>query len=1326
MVRPMLGDVELQLVQEIAIDSDQVLESHAIPALEGDFLQRLNRRANRITLSGVITGDEFAEGLVALRDKFHAAEPVDFVSDVTTATRVDQVLIEAMGVRELAGKPQRFEYAFTLVEYKEAEPVDTEDPDRVEPPDPVPNIENRTGTLVVEVVVEGQPNFDFSQVTITVEGSKEDGSAFSTTLSNRVENRWTEQNFPAGNYTAKAVATTPTETLTGSEPAVVQAGQTTTVRIVLTPGQTIAHGYIIHFTFDRAFIHPCLMHVLEDAAAYAGAHPDEKVVIVGHTDRVGSDDYNLSLGDRRARTVYAALTYRSDPALAVAEWDAIRKSSTGGLPRIQEGSGGWGVPEYQYMLQDLGFYHGPIDGLHLNITDEAVRAFQSANGLVADGIVGDATWPLLIDAYLRKYNLDVPAGQFMPNAKDGCDGGIVRWLGCGEQAFLSDTPSAPCAPDVAWRPNRRTEILFVKADEFPCEIPEPVTFRIQGGYPAGTTWCLGPGDRQKRCCFITRDEQTARNEHNWLFQPAEPGDVTVKGSIRFSDGTPLANTKYVLIAPDGRFMDGEELCGSTKGRGIPGKTDANGEFSYTTPSPKGHYVLEINGLLVARLKEQPVEEAKGNVVCKHIKNSDDAFDVIVTDLAVIGIRPAITLASDVVVVKKPHTNPSRVLVTLAANPAFTGTGTFERSSDRIRFFDAAVGGTEITFNGVDNVFTDAQLVAGVQLFAEGAAASASMNDVQLTLRLTVNGQAGLSDTRTMTALLLTLDIGLSRPGPGVEPPFMSEADKINVGRPVQTPDPASRHERAMLVVRQPQPADFVGDLVLTAMNGRVRAFTNEAPSAGQIPIANPLTIAAASIGAAGTRFFIEGVSASTAVRDTGYELGLPTEPEGDRVRVTVIQLEMIATPTAAAPALNFVRVGLWDNAFLPATGALRNARDAANNFVDLDSRRFYLRLRDPGAAGETRVQWRTIFENGAADDNRPSSPAAPNITVTETAAGSGIFISRAVMLVTSQTDRDQVTHSGLPAGHRDPAGNADDNNRGVGDSDHRIRRILVDDTHILDNRSQLSYTAMAGVTPFQISLPVFERAPEERRRVRVHLVDVRDRVGGTGSLGAVRSANITRTIREIYAVCGIYAEIDEFEIDPPASCVGWPQGHPDPAGVAADPGAEGFGFPGGVNLIPSVQQNDLINAVRARADFNINDLYIVFVNRLYNPITPANPNLATGNRGESFPDSWVAAGATSRSFTFVGVMNAPTDYTEAHEITHNTTNLRNSVGGHFDLAAGDLRDNRNLMRNGTVDGTGILDTRRLWDTDFANPAIAPAALPRQINAIRTSRFIRAF
>ncbi len=50
------------------------------------------------------------------------------------------------------------------------------------------------------------------------------------------------------------------------------------------------------------------------------------------------------------------------------------------------------VKTLQQRLTDLGYYTGNISGNFLGHTRNAVKAFQTQNGLKADGIVGEATW----------------------------------------------------------------------------------------------------------------------------------------------------------------------------------------------------------------------------------------------------------------------------------------------------------------------------------------------------------------------------------------------------------------------------------------------------------------------------------------------------------------------------------------------------------------------------------------------------------------------------------------------------------------------------------------------------------------------------------------------------------------------------------------------------------------------------------------------------------------------------------------------------------------------------------------------------------------------
>jgi len=74
-------------------------------------------------------------------------------------------------------------------------------------------------------------------------------------------------------------------------------------------------------------------------------------------------------------------------------WDAME---LGARPTLRRGSRGSTVVDLQTRLKTLGFDPGAIDGIFGSGTDAAVRAFQRARGIAADGIVGSQTWARLL------------------------------------------------------------------------------------------------------------------------------------------------------------------------------------------------------------------------------------------------------------------------------------------------------------------------------------------------------------------------------------------------------------------------------------------------------------------------------------------------------------------------------------------------------------------------------------------------------------------------------------------------------------------------------------------------------------------------------------------------------------------------------------------------------------------------------------------------------------------------------------------------------------------------------------------------------------------
>jgi peptidoglycan-associated lipoprotein len=66
----------------------------------------------------------------------------------------------------------------------------------------------------------------------------------------------------------------------------------------------------IHFDFDRSEVRPTDATILDANAEWLRAHPEALVLIEGHCDERGTAEYNLALGERRARSTMTYLVGR--------------------------------------------------------------------------------------------------------------------------------------------------------------------------------------------------------------------------------------------------------------------------------------------------------------------------------------------------------------------------------------------------------------------------------------------------------------------------------------------------------------------------------------------------------------------------------------------------------------------------------------------------------------------------------------------------------------------------------------------------------------------------------------------------------------------------------------------------------------------------------------------------------------------------------------------------------------------------------------------------------------------------------------------------------
>lgn len=248
-------------------------------------------------------------------------------------------------------------------------------------------------------------------------------------------------------------------------------------RFVLSPLQ----GYIleaedVHFHFDSAVLladynpeaptanadgteRMTGIRVLATCYLHAQEAPSQKLLITGHTDTSGSQDYNLKLSEQRAEHMARALLADRDGWVAIAE----KKHQVEDIQAILK---------WIYLRWGWDCDPGKIDNVSGSKTRGAIRRFQERYNLehgasiAVDGEVGKQTWGAFFDRYqcavAEELKTDV-AGlavyrQTLTFLQPGCPS-----VGCGEHHPIEGARQ----DNYKSATDRRVELLFFDPGEEP-------------------------------------------------------------------------------------------------------------------------------------------------------------------------------------------------------------------------------------------------------------------------------------------------------------------------------------------------------------------------------------------------------------------------------------------------------------------------------------------------------------------------------------------------------------------------------------------------------------------------------------------------------------------------------------------------------------------------------------------------------------------------------------------------------------------------------------------------------------------------------------------
>lgn len=297
-----------------------------------------------------------------------------------------------------------------------------------------------------------------------------------------------------------------------------------------------------------------------------------------------------------------------------------------------------------------------------------------------------------------------------------------------------------------------------------------------------------------------------------------------------------------------------------------------------------------------------------------------------------------------------------------------------------------------------------------------------------------------------------------------------------------------------------EPPDLPGSLTLTGTNDTHFRVWNDSVKSTQIPVPFTTVIPA---GTPPDSVFIEGRQVGTSTLSLSFRTHDGIDLNRKEAVVTFYEIKVMADTNnthaidAADEQRYFTGIANWEHGYDAAFNVLNNADP--HNFIEQDGSRFYIVVNDPSANSAPGAIQQVSMQIGVMRDDTTVVDSVSDFNLTETGVNTGSFVSPSHILTSIDI---QVAN--------DP--DADDEFAAHDGSSGIVFDDAADDrTHQADLNSivQLSYMPVGSTQAKRLSVPVWPRNPDFRKRIdiAVHVYyepytdNGLDGVPGTGDVG---------------------------------------------------------------------------------------------------------------------------------------------------------------------------------------------------------------------------------